>query len=81
MVDGTGAARRPADVLIEGTRVAAVAPPGSVPGDGAQRLDVTGLVVCPGFVDVHTHYDAQILWDPDLTPSSWHGVTTVIMGN
>jgi N-acyl-D-aspartate/D-glutamate deacylase len=79
VVDGTGAPGRRADVLIEGDRVVAV-------GDldapsGATRVDLDGLVLAPGFVDIHTHYDAQVLWDPDLSPSSWHGVTTVVMGN
>ena len=81
MVDGTRAPRRLGDVLIDGSRIAAVGPPGSLSHADAERIDVSGMVVCPGFVDIHTHYDAQILWDPDLTPSSWHGVTTVIMGN
>jgi N-acyl-D-aspartate/D-glutamate deacylase len=78
LVDGTGAPPRPADVVIEGERIAAVEAPGTVSGDGE---DLDGLVLAPGFIDCHTHYDAQVLWDPDLTPSSWHGVTTVVMGN
>lgn len=81
IIDGTGAPRRPADVLLEGPTISALGAPGSFGAADAERIDVSGMVVCPGFVDIHTHYDAQILWDPDLTPSSWHGVTTVVMGN
>jgi N-acyl-D-amino-acid deacylase len=80
LVDGTGAPARPADVVIEADRIAAVQAPGTVSGDG-DAVDLDGLVLAPGFIDCHTHYDAQVLWDPDLTPSSWHGVTTVVMGN
>jgi N-acyl-D-aspartate/D-glutamate deacylase len=78
LVDGTGAPARPADVGIEDGRIAAV---GDVAANGAAEVDLDGLVLTPGFVDIHTHYDAQVLWDRDLTPSSWHGVTTVVMGN
>jgi N-acyl-D-amino-acid deacylase len=82
LVDGTGAQARAADVAVEGDRIAAVRPPGELtPPAGAEVVDLDGLVLAPGFVDVHTHYDAQILWDGDLTPSSWHGVTSVVMGN
>ncbi|HXR54049.1 MAG TPA: amidohydrolase family protein [Acidimicrobiales bacterium] len=82
VVDGSGAPGRPADVGVAGDRIRAVAPPGQleVPAGGIE-VHLDGLVLAPGFIDVHTHYDAQILWDPDLTPSSWHGVTSVIMGN
>ena len=80
LVDGTGAPPRPADVVIEGDRIAAVEAPGAVSPNG-DVVDLDGLVLAPGFIDCHTHYDAQVLWDPDLTPSSWHGVTTVVMGN
>jgi N-acyl-D-amino-acid deacylase len=80
LVDGTGAPPRPADVVIEADRIAAVEPPGTVSGD-SDMVDLDGLALAPGFIDCHTHYDAQVLWDPDLTPSSWHGVTTVVMGN
>ena len=82
VVDGTGAPGRPADVAVTGDRIVAVAEPGSLnPGSGTEVVDLGGLVLAPGFIDVHTHYDAQILWDGDLTPSSWHGVTSVVMGN
>src|SRR2546427_11551071 len=74
VVDGTGAPARRADVGIKDGRVAEV---GRIRESAARSLDVAGLTVTPGFVDVHTHYDAQVNWDPRLTPSSWHGVTTV----
>jgi N-acyl-D-aspartate/D-glutamate deacylase len=80
LVDGSGAAARPADVVIDGGLITAVEPAGS--GTAAHRsLDADGRLMTPGFVDIHTHYDAQASWDPYLTPSSWHGVTTVVMGN
>ena len=78
VVDGTGAVPRRADVVFEDGCILDIVEPGSAHGDS---IDVDGLVVAPGFVDCHTHYDAQVLWDPDLTPSSWHGVTTIVMGN
>ncbi len=80
VVDGTGAPGRVADVAVDGDRVAAVEPPGRL-GPGRRELQADGLLVTPGFVDVHTHYDAQATWDPTLTPSSWHGVTSVVMGS
>jgi N-acyl-D-aspartate/D-glutamate deacylase len=78
IVDGTGAAPRPGDVAVDDGRITEV---GRVDADAAEELDATGCVVTPGFVDVHTHYDGQVTWDPTLAPSSWHGVTTVVMGN
>jgi N-acyl-D-aspartate/D-glutamate deacylase len=82
LIDGTGAAARPAEVAVSGDRIVAVAEPGELtPEPGTETVDLDGLVLAPGFIDVHTHYDAQILWDGDLTPSSWHGVTSVVMGN
>ncbi|MBK9178763.1 MAG: amidohydrolase family protein [Acidimicrobiales bacterium] len=81
VVDGTGAPARPADVGVAGGRVVAVTEPGSEVAAGAEVVDLDGLALAPGFVDIHTHYDAQITWDPDLSPSCWHGVTTVVMGN
>jgi N-acyl-D-amino-acid deacylase len=82
LVDGTGARARPADVVVDGGRVVDVVPAGEAPTAAAHRvLDAEGRLVTPGWVDIHTHYDAQVTWDPWVTPSSWHGVTTVVMGN
>lgn len=78
VVDGTGSAPREADVGIIGNRIAAV---GTVGGGGAEEIDARGKLVTPGFVDIHTHYDAQAVWDSHMSPSSSHGVTTAVMGN
>ena len=78
MVDGTGQPSRIADVGIDGSVITAV---GNGVGAGRREIDAAGLLVTPGFVDVHTHYDGQATWDPELTPSSLHGVTTVVCGN
>ncbi len=78
VIDGTGAPARRADVAIAGGRVAAI---GKLAGGATRTIDAAGLAVAPGFIDPHTHYDAQICWDGALTPSSWHGVTSVVMGN
>jgi N-acyl-D-aspartate/D-glutamate deacylase len=78
VVDGTGAAPRTADVAIDGDRVTEV---GRVGARGRREVDADGAVVTPGFVDVHTHLDAQIGWDPLGTSSCWHGVTSVVLGN
>ena len=80
VVDGTGADRRPADVAIDGATVVAVDAPGTI-GAARREIDADGLVVTPGWVDIHTHYDGQATWDPELQPSSGHGVTTAVMGN
>src|SRR5688572_9324889 len=82
LVDGTGEAARMADVVIDDGRIVAVEDAGAASTAAAGRVvDADGRLVTPGFVDVHTHYDAQVTWDPWVTPSSWHGVTTVVMGN
>jgi len=77
LVDGSGAPARRADVGISGGRVAEIGPRVA----GAREIDASGRLVAPGFIDLHTHYDPQVLWDPQLTPSSWHGVTSVVAGN
>ncbi len=78
LVDGTGAEPVAGDLAIDGGLISAV---GEVPGSGEVEIEAEGMVVSPGFVDLHTHLDAQIGWDPLLTPVSWHGVTTALMGN
>jgi len=78
IIDGTGKAAFAGDVAIAGERIVAV---GGKQGPGRREIDATGLLVTPGWVDVHTHYDGQAIWDPLLAPSCWHGVTTVMFGN
>src|SRR6266567_172091 len=78
VVEGTGEPAVAADVAVDGGRITQV---GRVDGDAAEVIDATGKLVTPGFVDVHTHYDGQVTWDPLLSPSCWHGVTTIVMGN
>ena len=77
VVDGTGTRVRTADIAIDGDVITAV---GQV-GPGLRTIDADGLLITPGFVDIHTHYDAQVTWDPQLSPSNAHGVTTAIFGN
>jgi N-acyl-D-aspartate/D-glutamate deacylase len=78
VVDGSGTAPFEADVAVKDGAIAAV---GKIAGAGADEIDARGQVVTPGFVDIHTHYDGQATWDERMQPSSWHGVTTVVMGN
>jgi N-acyl-D-amino-acid deacylase len=79
VVDGTGAQRYRADVGMRDGRIAAL---GRLRASDARRvLDASGMIVAPGFIDLHTHYDAQLFWDPYLTLSGWHGVTSVVIGN
>ncbi|MFM2410725.1 MAG: hypothetical protein RL481_1553, partial [Pseudomonadota bacterium] len=78
IVDGSGRPRFAGDVAIDGGLISAV---GKVEAAGREEIDASGKIVAPGFVDIHTHYDGQATWDQEMAPSSWHGVTTVVMGN
>jgi N-acyl-D-aspartate/D-glutamate deacylase len=78
LVDGTGVAARSADVAVDSGRITEV---GAIQGGATRIIEADGLLVTPGWVDVHTHYDGQVTWDSELAPSSWHGVTTLVMGN
>jgi N-acyl-D-amino-acid deacylase len=78
ILDGTGSAAFAGDVAIDGARIAQV---GGKAGPAKREIDANGLLLTPGWVDVHTHYDGQATWDPVLAPSSWHGVTTILFGN
>jgi len=78
LIDGSGRPMVRADLGIRGGRIVTL---GKTPGTARRRIDAEGAYVCPGFVDIHTHYDAQILWDPMLSVSPWHGVTTAVIGN
>lgn len=81
LVDGSGSPARPADIVVDGGRITEVVPSGTASTRANRVVDAQGRLVTPGFVDIHTHYDAQVSWDAYLTPSSWHGVTTAVMGN
>ena len=78
VVDGSGAKPYTADVALEGGRIAEV---GRITAAARETIDADGLIVTPGWVDIHSHYDGQVTWDSQLAPSFWHGVTTVLMGN
>jgi N-acyl-D-amino-acid deacylase len=78
IADGSGGPLRQGDVAVDGTIVTEV---GAVVGTARREIDAEGRVVAPGWVDIHTHYDGQVTWDPEVSPSGWHGVTTVVMGN
>ena len=78
IVDGTGKAAYTGDVALDGETITQV---GGKAGSGRREIDANGMLVTPGWVDVHTHYDGQATWDPELAPSSWHGVTTILFGN
>jgi N-acyl-D-amino-acid deacylase len=78
VIDGSGGPRYVADIGIKNSKVERI---GNITEAGTEEIDATGKLVTPGWVDIHTHYDGQATWDPILAPSSWHGVTTVVMGN
>lgn len=81
VVDGTGAARYRADIGVAQGRIAEIAPTGTLNENALRVIDASDLIVAPGFIDPHTHYDAQVCWDPLISCSSWNGVTSVVMGN
>jgi N-acyl-D-aspartate/D-glutamate deacylase len=78
VVDGTGNERYVADIAVDGGLITKV---GGAVAPGREEIDASGKIVAPGWVDIHTHYDGQATWDQEMAPSSWHGVTTVVMGN
>ncbi len=78
IVDGTGNPSFVADIAITGERISAI---GTITDTATAEIDARGKLITPGFVDIHTHYDGQATWDPEMAPSAWHGVTTVVMGN
>lgn len=78
IVDGSGKNRYEGDIGISGGHIVAL---GNAPDDATETIDAAGAVVSPGFVDIHTHYDAQVIWDRKLSISPWHGVTTAVIGN
>ena len=81
LVDGTGAPAQEADIAIKDGLIAEVGTVGSLEGTATTEIDARGDLVTPGWVDIHTHYDGQVTWDPYLLPSGWNGVTTAVMGN
>jgi N-acyl-D-aspartate/D-glutamate deacylase len=81
VVDGTGTPGRRADVAVEGDTIVEVSEGANAVGAGRHEIDADGLIVTPGWVDIHTHYDGQVTWDPDLAPSSVNGVTSILLGN
>ena len=78
IVDGSGGPTLHGDVSVRDGVITSV---GSVEGQARRTIDADGALITPGFVDIHTHFDGQVCWDKQVTPSSWHGVTTVVMGN
>ncbi len=78
LIDGTGAAGKRADLAIDGDRITAI---GAIEGGAALEIDAAGKLVTPGFVDIHTHLDAQLAWDPNASSSCYHGITSVVLGN
>ena len=78
VIDGSGEERFVADIAIQAGKIVKI---GAIDGAAHREIDAEGKLVTPGWVDIHTHYDGQATWDPLLAPSSWHGVTTVVMGN
>jgi N-acyl-D-aspartate/D-glutamate deacylase len=81
LVDGTGADPRDADIVVDGGTISEVTAAGAGPAQAHRVIEAAGDLVTPGFVDIHTHYDGQVCWDKQVTPSSWHGVTSIVMGN
>ena len=83
LVDGSDNPARIADIAVVGDTIVEISSvdSGSIIGTAKEEIDATGLIVTPGFIDLHTHLDAQISWDPQLSPLTWHGVTTALLGN
>ncbi len=81
IVDGTGAPAFSGDVIVDNGLITGITAVGQSPADAGRVIDAEGKLLTPGFVDIHTHYDGQVCWDKQVTPSSWHGVTSVVMGN